>query len=134
MVLYGLHQSAYKFYMLFYSLLISLGMVWCNADHGIFFGEWASLPDPSIMMPVDGSPLVLYVPIHVDDGLAITNSQSLYLWFLKTLAHCLMIVDLGYCSKFLSILIICDRPNRCLWLSSHIYIAELLDKWHLTNC
>ena len=45
-----------------------------------------------------------------------------------------MIVDLGCCSKFLSILIIRDRPNWCLWLSSHIYIAELLDKWHLTNC
>ena len=65
--------------MLFYSLLISLGMVQCDADHGIFFGEWASPPDPSVTMPVDGGSLVLYVPIHVDDGLAITNSQLLYL-------------------------------------------------------
>ena len=106
--LYGLHQSAYEFYMLFLSLLLSLGMVRCEADHGIFFGEWSSSPDPSVAMPVDGCPLVLYVPIHVDDGLAITNSPALYSWFLQTLANCLMIVDLGPCSKFLSILIICD--------------------------
>ena len=106
--LYGLHQSAYEFYMLCVSLLLSLGMLHCDADHGIFFGEWTSPPDPSVTMPVGGGPLVFYVPIHVDDGLAITNSLSLYAWFLKTLANCLMIVDLGCCSKFLSILIICD--------------------------
>lgn len=132
--LYGLCQSAYEFYMLFLSLLLSLGMVRCNADHGIFFGEWTSPPDPSVTMPIDGSPLVLYMPIHVDDGLAITNSPSLYMWFLKTLANRLMIVDLGCCSKFLSILIIHDCPNHCLWLSLHVYIAELLEEWHLTNC
>ena len=108
-------------------------MVRCDADHGIFFGEWTSPPDPSVTMPIDGNPLVLYVPIHVDDGLVITNSPSLYMWFLKTLTNQLMIVDLGCCSKFLSILINCDCPNRHLWLSSHVYIAKLLEEWHLTN-
>ena len=132
--LYGLRQSAYEFYMLFLSLLLSLGMVHCDADHGIFFGEWLSPPDPSVTMPIDGSPLVLYMPIHVDDGLAITNSPLLYTWFLRTLANRLMNVDLGCCSKFLSILIIRDCPGHRLWLSSHVYIAELLDEWHLTNC
>ena len=67
------------------SLVLNLGMVCCDVDHGIFFGEWLSLPDASIAMPKDGAPLVLYVPIHVDDGLAITNSLSLYHWFLETL-------------------------------------------------
>ena len=134
MALYGLHQSAYEFYMLFLSLLLSLGMVRCDTDHGIFFGEWLSPPDPSVTMPIDGSPLVLYVPIHVDDGLAITNSPSLYTWFLRTLANRLMIVNLGCCSKFLSILIIHDHPSCHLWLLLHVYIAELLDEWHLTNC
>ena len=109
-------------------------MVHCEADHGVFFGAWSSSPDPSVAMPVDGCPLVLYVPIHVNDGLAITNSPALYSWFLQTLTNCLMIVDLGPCSKFLSILIIRDQLNRHLWLSSHIYISELLEEWNLTNC
>ena len=90
------------------SLLIGLGMVCCEVDHGVFFGKWISPPDLSIAMPTNGAPLVLYVPLHIDDGLAITNSHSLYKWFLVTLAKCLHIVDLGECSKFLSILIIRD--------------------------
>ena len=98
--------------MLFSSLLLSFGMIRCEVDHGVFFGEWTSAPDPSITMPVDGRPSVLYVPLHVDDRLAVTNSLSLYSWFLRMLAACLLIIDLGPCSKFLSILIIRDRPNH----------------------
>ena len=132
--LYGLRQSAYEFYMLISSLLLALGMVRCEVDHGIFMGEWTSPPDPSITMPSDGTPLVLYVPLHVDDDLAITNSHSLYAWFLATLSVRLHIVDLGACSKFLNILILRDQPNRRLWLSSRVYIAELLDEWNLASC
>ena len=108
--LYGLRQAAYEFYVLLVSLLLDLCMVHCDVDHGVFLGEWVSPPDPSIAMPSLGS-LVLYVPLHVDDGLAVTNSPSLYAWFLKVLSQRLHIIDLGPCSKFLSILIIRDRPN-----------------------
>ena len=132
--LYGLRQSAFEFYTLFSSLLLDLGMLRCELDHGVFVGEWMTAPDPSVPMPIDGTSLVLYVPLHVDDGLAITNSSLLYAWFLKTLAKRLLIVDLGHCSKFLSIVIIRDRPNRRLWLSSHVYISELLDEWNLASC
>ena len=109
--LYGLHQSAYEFYILLMSLLLALGMIRCDVDHGVFIGKWDSPPDPSIEMPPSG-PLVLYVPLHVDDGLGITNSSSLYAWFFRVLSQRLHIVDMGPCSKFLSILIIRDRPNH----------------------
>jgi hypothetical protein len=101
--LYGFRQSGFEFYVLISSLLIDLGMTRCDVDHGIFIAEWASPPDLSVTMPTDGGRLVLYVPLHasVDDGLAITNSRSLYLWFLATLSKRLLIVDLGQCSKFL---------------------------------
>ena len=133
-VLYGLRQSAYEFYMLIMSLILSLGMIRCEVDHGIFMGEWTSSPDPSVVMPSDGSSLVLYVLLHVNDGLAVTNSQPLYAWFLSSLLVHLQIVDLGPCSKFLNIVIIRDRPNQKLWLSSHIYVTELLDEWNLATC
>lgn len=132
--LYGLRQSAYEFYMLVKSLLMDLGLSRCEVDHGVFMGEWTSPPDPSIAMPSDGSSLVLFIPLHVDDGLAVTNSASLYAWFLSSLSTRLQIVDLRPCSKFLNILIIRDRPNRRLWLSSHVYITELLDEWNLSAC
>jgi hypothetical protein len=40
---------------------------------------------------------------------------------------------MGDCSKFLSIVIIRDRLRCCLWLSSHIYVIDLLNEWNLTN-
>ena len=132
--LYGLRQSAYEFYMLFFSLLVGLGMSCCECDHGVFFGEWDTPPDPSIAMPPNGSPLVLFVPFHVDDGLGITNLAPLYQWFLKSLSKCLHIVDLGHCSKFLNILIIRDQIHRRLWLSLHLYVSELLMDWNMANC
>ena len=131
--LYGLRQAAYEFYMLVLSLLLGLGMVHCEVDHGIFFGKWTSSPDPSVPMPPDGAPLVLFVPLNVDDGLAITNSPSLYAWFLSVLSKRLHIVDLGPCAKFLNILILRDRPNHRLWLSSHVYVAELLTEWNMST-
>ena len=106
--LYGLRQSAFEFYTLLMALFLALGLIRCDVDHGVFFGRWTSPPDPSVSMPTNGDPLVLFVPIHVDDGLAITNSLSLYRWFLFTLQKKLLIVDLGECSKFLSI---CDNSG-----------------------
>jgi hypothetical protein len=132
--LYSLRQSAYEFYMLFLSLLLELGMTRCEVDHGVFIGYWTSPPDPSVPRLADGRPLVLYVSLHVDDGLAITNSHPLYDWFLLVLSKRLIILDLGECSKFLSILIIRDCLNRHLWLSSHVYVLELLDDWNLSSC
>ena len=118
--LYGLRQSAYEFYVLLSSLILSLGLSQCKCDHGVFFGTWTTPPDSSISMPADGSPLVLFIPVHVDDGLGITNSPSLYLWFLQSLSRCLHVVDLGVCSKFLSIVIVRDCATRRLWLSSQV--------------
>ena len=53
---------------------------------------------------------------------------------MRSLSRRLQIVDLGTCSKFLSILIIRDRVNRKIWLSSHVYILDLLDEWNLASC
>ena len=132
--LYGLRQSAYEFYILLSSLILSLGLLRCDCDHGVFFGTWTTPPAPGISMPPDGSPLVLFVPVHVDDGLGVTNSHSLYQWFLRSLARRLHIVDLGVCSKFLSIVIVRDRPARRLWLSSQVYVSELLTDWNMASC
>ena len=131
--LYGLRQLAFEFYTLFMLLILDLGMVRCEVDHGVFFGKWLSPLDSSIPMPLNGDPLQLYAPIHVDDGLAITNSPSLYHWFLGMLHRKLLIIDLGECSKFLSIVLFCDRPHCHMWMSSHVYVHELLAEWGLLN-
>jgi len=94
--------------MLFFNLLVAIGLSCCSVDHSIFYGEWTSSPDPSIPMPADGLPLFLIVPIYVDDGLGVMNSFLLYKWFLLSLSQRLHIVDLGPCSKFLSMVIVRD--------------------------
>jgi len=120
--------------MLLLNLFLELGLVRCKVDHGIFYGRWKTPPDEQIPMPKDRSPLLLIVPLHVDDGLGVTNSLHLYNWFISSLAHWLHIVDLGVCKKFLSVVIIRDRPGRQLWLFSHAYITEILEEWDLGTC
>ena len=107
--------------------------VHCEVGHGIFFSKWLSPPDASVSMPSNGDPLWLYAPIHVNDGLTITNSSSLYRWFLEMLRRKLHIVNLGECSKFMSIVLYHDRPNCRIWMSSHVYVHELLAEWGLLN-
>jgi Reverse transcriptase (RNA-dependent DNA polymerase) len=131
--LYGLHQSTFKFYTLLMSLFLDIGLARYEVDHGVFFGKWTLPLDPSILMPPNGDSLVLYISIHVDDGLAITNLLPLYQWFLSVLKQKLLIVDMGECSKFLSIVIIQNRSCCQLWLSSHLYVAELLAEWNLLD-
>ena len=93
-------------------LLLELGMICCEVNHGVFLGVWTSPPDSSVPMPADGGPIVLYVPIHVNDGLAITNLWPLYAYFLSVLSKHLHIVDVGECSKFMNILIIHGHLNH----------------------
>ena len=83
--LYGLHQSSYEFYMLLLHLMVHLGLTCCEVDHAGFSGHWSSPSNASIPMPSDGSDLLLLIPVHVDDSLAVTNSIPLYTWFITEL-------------------------------------------------
>jgi len=131
--LYRLQQSAYQFYILLSSLILSLGLSHCKCDHSVFFGSSTTPLDPSISMPPDGLPLVLFILVYVDDGLGVTNSHLLYLWFLQSLACHLHIVDLCICSKFLSIVIVLDCAAHRLWLFLQIYVMELLTDWNMAS-
>ena len=76
--LYGLKQSSHKWYKLLSSLLAKLGLLQCEADYAVFIGRWTSPPHPSISLPLSAEHLLLTIPIHVDDSLAISNSLPLY--------------------------------------------------------
>jgi len=112
--LYGLCQSLYEFYMLLCCLMVRLGLSCCEVDHAVFSGYWSSPPDPSIPMPLEGTDLILIVPVHVDDGLGVSNMIPLYTWFISELCRDIEVVDMGLVSLYLGIRIVCDRPNRKL--------------------
>jgi len=132
--LYGLRQSSYKFYMLLLKLMVRLGLSHCEVDHAVFSGHWSSPPNPSIPMPADGTEFILFVPVHVDDGLAVTNSIPLYNWFITELCKDIEVIDMGPVSLYLGIRITHDRPNQKLYLSQRAFVTDLLDTWHMTHC
>jgi hypothetical protein len=132
--LYGLRQSAYEFYTFFLKLLIRIGLSRSELDHSVFIGRWVSPPHSSISMPLTGKPLILIVPIHVDDGLVATNSTPLYLWFIDQLTPDLEIVDTGPVSMYLGERITRDRTNRKLWISQRPLLVDLLQSWNMLDC
>ena len=83
-------------------------------------------------MPLNGEPLTLLIPVHVDDGLVATNSIPLYNWFVAELCKDIEAVDLGPASLYLGICIIQDRKQCKLWLSQKAFITDLLSSWNLT--
>jgi Reverse transcriptase (RNA-dependent DNA polymerase) len=93
--LYGLKQSSHELYKLLSSILATLGLLQCEADHAVFIGRWTSPPHPSIMLPSSGAPIFLIIPIHVDNGLAISNSLPLYRWFVTEITKSIEYVCLG---------------------------------------
>jgi len=132
--LYSLHQSSYEFYILLHSLMTCIGIVCCKVDHAVFCGCWSMHPDPTILMPPNGDDLLLMVPVHVDDGLAVTNSTPLYTWFIAELSKELEVVDLGPVSMFLAIHIHCNCTHQNFFISQKSFITDLLDTWNMSNC
>src|SRR5271154_1010238 len=106
----------------------------CEVDHAVFVGTWASPPDPSILPLLDNAPLFAIIPVHVDDGLIVCNSLSLYSWIISELQKTIEIVDMGPASLYLGNRITRDRAHRRIWLSQCSYCDDLLRMWNLSNC
>jgi hypothetical protein len=134
--LYGLKQSSYEWYKLLSSTLAALGLVRCEADHAVFIGRWTAPPHTSIPVHPHGDPLLLIIPVHVDDGLAISNSLPLYNWFVMEISKTIEFICLGPVlnTRYLGQRIIRDRTNRTIQLSQSDLIFALLDDWGLTDC
>lgn len=134
--LYGLKQSAYEWYKLLSNVLNSLGVLRCEADHAVFVRRWATPPHPSIPASTSDAPLTLIIPIHVDDGLVISNSLPLCKWFASEMSKKIDFVCLGAVvnSQYLGHQIICDRPNKIIKISWADLINDLLEDWCMKNC
>ena len=101
--LYGLRQSAFKFYTLLLKCFASLGMHHCDVDHAVFSGTWTVPPHSSIPVLQSDAPLFAIIPVHVDDGLIVCNSLPLYDWIISELQETLEIIDMGPASLYLGI-------------------------------
>ena len=134
--LYGLKQSSHEWYKLLSTTLASLGLFRCEADHAVFIGRWTVPPHSSISALPSADPLFLIIPIHIDDGLAITNSLPLYAWFVKQVSATIDFVCLGPVlnTRYLGQCIIRDRGNKTIQLLQSDLIVALLEDWGMTDC
>ena len=134
--LYGLKQSSHEWYKLLSTTLAHIGLFCCEADHAVFIGRWTMPPHSSIPTLSSGDPLFLIVPIHVNDGLAVTNSIPLYNWFVKEISTTIDFVCLGPVlnTRYLGQHIVRNRSNKTLHLSQSDLITALLEDWNLTDC
>ena len=105
---YGLQQSSHEFYVLLHGILESIGLIRCEVDHAVFYSHFSQPPHPSILMPSNSEDLVIFMLVHVDDGLVATNSLPLYHWILAEMNKCIEVVDQGAVSLYLGIWITHD--------------------------
>ncbi len=131
--LYGLKQSSHEWFITLSTAMNSLGLESCIIDPAMFYGKWTTPPDPSIPMPADGSDLFVIIPVHVDDGLTVTNSPHLYSWIMVGLNKKFKVNDLGPADVFLGMKIECDHPSWKLWISQKDYIDELLQSYDMSE-
>ena len=135
-VKYTLKQSSHEWYKLLSSLFAALGLIRCEADHTVFIGRWTTPPHPSIPLPPSGKVLFLIIPIHVDDGLAVSNLISLYNWFITEMSKSIEIICQGPVinSRYLGQRVVHDRHNKTMRISQSDLIISLLEEWGLHDC
>jgi hypothetical protein len=97
--------------MLLFRCFTALGMCCCEVDHVVFYGFWSTPPHSSIPSLPNETPLIAIIPVHVDDGLIVSNSLPLYSWIISELQKILEIVDMGPASLYLGIRITRDPLN-----------------------
>jgi len=100
-----------------------MGLVCCKVDHALFYSWFTSSPHPLIPITLNSDDLVIFMPIHIDDGLVVTNSLPLYQWVLAEMNKQIKVNDLGTASLYLGIRIDHDCPSRHLWLSQKYVIT-----------
>ena len=114
--IYGLKQAGRRWYIKFCSVLVSLGLVRCSVDHGIFY------------MRKDDSTLVLSVSV---DDLGITGTKDLTGWFKKEISKHFDMTDLGPLRWILGIEVVRDRAKRTISLSQRAYIETIIARFNL---
>ena len=115
--IYGLQQSSCEFYTLLQCVLESLGLTVCEVDKAIFYGCFKEPSHPSIPMPSNGENLVIFMPVHVDNGLVAMNSLPLYKWILRKMNKHFEVNDLGAASLYLGIRIMLRHTKPITRLS-----------------
>ena len=122
--IYGLKQASRVWYRLLCKVLESLGFTCSEFDHTLF-----------IFNRTWGSSLVhCLLTMHIDNGLAGSNSDN-FLFFIKSeINKWFGIKDLGPLKTFIGIQFERDHLAWEIWIHQEMYIDSLLAEHDLTSC
>ena len=122
--LYGLKQASLMWYRLFKATLENLGFTRSEFDHGLFV----------FRRIFEGSNVICFLAVHVDDGLGATNSSTFFTHLKDQIAKAFGIKDLGPATNFVGFQFERDRASRRIWLHQENFINNLLDEYSLHDC
>jgi hypothetical protein len=117
--IYGLKQSARKWYQLLPKSLATLSFSALETDNAVYVKR-----DP---------PHITILAIHVDDTTITGSSTSLIREYQEAISRLFKVTLLGPVSWLLWIQITRDRKNRTLSLSQHAYAAAALDAFNMVE-
>src|ERR1700678_308994 len=117
--LYGLKESAKKWYDTLCKALVDLGFQRVEADHRIFFKR----------IGTD----IIVLAVHVDDGMLLGSSWKLIDEFKFQMNKTYKISDLGAIHWLLGIKVTRDLPNHTISLSQHAYIDSIILRYNVTD-
>ncbi len=106
--IYGLKQAGYEWFHELASTLCGIGLHPSPVNNAVFHGSWTTPPNPSIPIPSDQDRVFATIPVHVDDGLVLTNSPPLYAWIIAKIRTKYTVKDLGPATRYLGITITRD--------------------------
>ena len=135
--IYGLKQSALKWYEQVCSVMSDLGFVHTESDHALFYYKGEDDVIVGITKPtVNTLPTRVRCLIgwHVNDGMGVSNSCPFLEKVKRKIAERFGIKDLDPVMKYLDVQFERDRKPRQLWMHQGKYINFLLQEYGLSNC
>ena len=119
--IYGLKQASRAWNQQFHGVLTELGFTRTFSDAGVYVYHQRRGDGP------------LFVILYVDDITILGASLKAVKQLKEDLAKRYEITDLGEIESYLGIRITCDRPKKRLEIDQSGYIADVLDRFGMTD-
>lgn len=125
-MIYGLKQSALEWYEQVCAVMSDLGFVWVDLDHVLFYYDEVHT--------ADADHVECFISWHVNDGMAISSSESFLAQVKTKIAAHFGIKDLRPVIKYLRVQFEHNQAAHTIHIHQSEYISFLLEEYGLVGC